>query len=64
MVVLCAIPFAGFVFALLFAWSFVRGREPTVGKDEHIPVLTSAPLALLHATITAIAHLAYVAIDF
>jgi ribosomal protein S27E len=60
MVVLCAIPFAGLVFALVFALLFLRGREPTVGTEERIPLLASAPLALVYLTITAIAHLAYV----
>jgi len=64
MAVLCAIPFAGLVFGLIFALLFLRGSEPTVGKDERIPVLASAPLALVYVTITAIAHLAYVGIGF
>ncbi len=64
MAVLCAIPFAGLVFGLIFAVLHLRGREPTVGTEERIPPLASAPLAPVYATITAIAHLAYVGIGF
>jgi predicted RNA-binding Zn-ribbon protein involved in translation (DUF1610 family) len=62
MLVLCAIPFAGAFFALLFGWLHLRGREPTISADERLPWLTTLPLAVLHLLAGALAHVVYATI--
>jgi hypothetical protein len=62
MVALSVIPVIGPFISLFFAVQHFRGAEPTIGTENRVPRLASAPLGLLHLGLGPLAHLAIAAL--